>query len=125
VNSVVYLALQLAIDEVFIFNVLHPDDIIVLLKATRCLQRRSDNFKICDCAAASLAVRTRDRFQDLAFLFGIKEFLTIDKDGGYSGLLSSFSSTFHSNISSAEYSPGYSGHSILFRSRKPDSTRQP
>jgi hypothetical protein len=28
------LALQLAIDEVFIFKVLHQDDIMVLLKAT-------------------------------------------------------------------------------------------
>jgi hypothetical protein len=44
-NSVVYLALQLAIDEVFIFKVLHQDDIIVLLKATRYLQLWSDNFK--------------------------------------------------------------------------------
>jgi hypothetical protein len=45
VNSVVYLSLQPAIDEVFIFNVLHQDDIIVFLKATRYLQRRIDNFK--------------------------------------------------------------------------------
>jgi hypothetical protein len=60
--------------------------------------------KVRDCAAASLAVRTRSYFRN-GFLFGIKDFLTIDKAGEYLGLLSSFSSTFHSNISSAEYSP--------------------
>jgi hypothetical protein len=62
VNSVVYLTLQFAIDEVFIFKVLHQDDIIVLLKATRYLQRHSDNFRSLWLRIASLAVRTRERF---------------------------------------------------------------